>query len=246
MVQKIAYLTIDDVPSTDFIRKVDYLSSKEIPAIFFCVGEKTKQQLDQIVEAIQHGFVIGNHAYQHQHFSNLPLEVCFNQIDQAHEVVALAYEKAGVPWEHKYFRFPYGDKGGLQYDDVFSPYEGEGALRKKWLQDHLRGLGYSQSSFDGITYKYYRDSGLLDDIDWHWTFDVREWGLVIQDEKFGIDTLEKIFARMDEDDPEGCRGLNFDGSEEIVLVHDHSETTHVFAIIIERLLDKGLQFQLPD
>ena len=246
MAQKIAYLTIDDAPSADFQRKITYLHSKGIPAVFFCEGEYLEQRSDTVLDAIYKGFVIGSHAYTHQYFSDLPLNVCLEQISKTHALIENLYLRAGVSWEKRYFRFPYGDKGGLRRDDVFSGYEGEGADRKGVIQDHLRHLGYSQPTFEGITYKYYRDAGLLEDVDWHWTYDVREWGLAFRDEAFGVDTLEKVFARMDEDEPEGCRGLNYPGSEEIVLMHDHVETTHVFAIIIERLLEKGLQFRLPD
>jgi peptidoglycan/xylan/chitin deacetylase (PgdA/CDA1 family) len=246
MVQKIAYLTIDDAPSADFSRKVNYLHAKGIPAVFFCLGEALEQYPNPVVEAIQKGFVIGSHAYHHKLFSEFSLDECLNQISMTHEVIERLYLASGIPWEKKYFRFPYGDKGGLRQYDVFSHYEGEGAERKQAIQDHLRKLGYSQPTFKGITYQYYREADLLEDVDWHWTYDVREWGLAIRDEAFGVDTLEKVFARMDEDDPEGCRGLNYPDSEEIVLMHDHVGTTHVFAIIIERLLDMGLQFRLPD
>ena len=62
---------------------------------------------------------------------------------------------------------------------------------------------------------------------------------------YEIDSLEKVFERMDEDVPEGSRGLNYPKSEEIILVHDHPETTHMFKPIIERLLAKGMIFKHP-
>ena len=62
---------------------------------------------------------------------------------------------------------------------------------------------------------------------------------------FGIDSLEAVFARMDEVVPEGGRGLNTSGSAEIILAHDHERTTELFPAIIERLLEKGMQFRLP-
>jgi len=60
-----------------------------------------------------------------------------------------------------------------------------------------------------------------------------------------IDSLEKVFGRMDEDIPEGGRGLNYPDSEEIILVHDMSESTSIFKPIIERLISKKLVFKLP-
>jgi len=35
MTRKIAYLTIDDAPTKDFRKKVDFLIKKKVPATFF-------------------------------------------------------------------------------------------------------------------------------------------------------------------------------------------------------------------
>jgi hypothetical protein len=64
--------------------------------------------------------------------------------------------------------------------------------------------------------------------------------------KFGIRGLEDVLRRMDEDVPEDGRGLNFAGSNEIILIHDLSETAHLFEPIIQKLLDKGLKFEMPE
>jgi peptidoglycan-N-acetylglucosamine deacetylase len=245
MVSKIAYLTIDDAPSQDFVDKVTYLYSKNVPAVFFCSGKALDEFYDLAVSARQYGFVIANHGYDHVHFSEMTVEACKEQIGQTDKLIAAIYRDCGETWEQKYFRFPYGDKGGLNGDEVFSPYSDEGAARKKEIQNYLRELGYSQPVFEGVTYRYYRAAGLLDDIDWHWTYDVREWGVAFGDPEFGVDTLAAIYARMDDDEPEGCRGLNYPRSDEIVLMHDHTETSHIFEPIIERLLNKGLVFRLP-
>ena len=50
---KIAYLTIDDAPSNDFKRKVDYLLSKSIPAIFFCRGNLMEKRPEVVTYAIK-------------------------------------------------------------------------------------------------------------------------------------------------------------------------------------------------
>jgi len=85
----------------------------------------------------------------------------------------------------------------------------------------------------------------LDDVDWYWTYDVMEWSISEKEHLFGVDGLEKVFERMDEDVPESYRGLNYPDSEEIILTHDHPESTHIFKPIIERLLAKGLIFKFP-
>ena len=66
------------------------------------------------------------------------------------------------------------------------------------------------------------------------------------DPRFGINGLEDVLERMDEDVLEEGRGLNFADSNEIVLIHDLSETAHLFEPIIEKLLNKGLKFELPE
>jgi peptidoglycan/xylan/chitin deacetylase (PgdA/CDA1 family) len=242
---KIAYLTIDDAPSADFALKVDYLYSKGIPAVFFCPGEALEKRPELVVEALHKGFVIGNHSYDHPHFSEITLEAGFEQIQKTDELLERIYQRAGVPFSNKYFRFPYGDKGALTGDDPFAPVSDAGLAHKQALQDLLRALGYSQPAFDDVTYQYYRSAGLLADIDWYWTYDVVEWSLFQVQHAHGIETLADVFARMDEVVPEGGRGLSTPGSAEIILTHDHVETTPVFPAIIERLQSKGLDFQLP-
>ena len=245
MINKVAYLTIDDSPSQDMRQKLDFLVGHNIPAIFFCRGDFLEARPHLAIEAIQRGFIIANHAYDHPHFSDLSLDAAFDQIQRTDAIVERLYAEAGVPRPAKLFRFPYGDKGGLQYDHVLLPYTGEGARRKAAIQDFLRRLGYYQPAFEGITYRYYREAGLLDDLDWYWTYDVVEWSVYAEQPLYEIDSLAKVFARMDEDVPEGGRGLNSAGSEEIILTHDHHESTEIFFPIIKRLVDKGLVFKLP-
>jgi len=109
----------------------------------------------------------------------------------------------------------------------------------------LKELGYTQPMFNGITYQYYKKAGLLDDIDWHWTYDTMDWATINKNPKYGINSLEEVLKRMEEDVPEGCRGLNYPKSEEIILIHDHRKTSHIFEPIINRLIEKGITFKLP-
>lgn len=243
---KIAYLTIDDGPSVHMKRKVDFLSKKKIPAIWFCRGDFLEERPSLAIYAIKKGFVISSHAYSHSHFSSLSLKECFHEIRKTDRIIEQLYKKAGVKRPAKFFRFPYGDKGGLKYDEVFEPYGGKGKARKEKLQSFLGKLGYTQPKFNGITYKYYVKAGLLKDVDWYWTYDVLEYSIFMKEHRyFGIDSLNKVYARMDENLPEGCRGLNFKGSEDIILIHDHPESTKIFEPIINKMLAKGIVFKLP-
>ncbi len=51
-------------------------------------------------------------------------------------------------------------------------------------------------------------------------------------------------GRMDEDLPEHGRGLNYGGSNEIVMMHAFVPL-EPFKAIIEKMLGKGLRFVLP-
>jgi peptidoglycan/xylan/chitin deacetylase (PgdA/CDA1 family) len=227
--KKIAYLTIDDAPSKDFKRKVDYLLSKNILAIFFCRGELLKQRPKIVIYAIKKGFIIGNHSYNHPYFSRLILKQCFEQIKKTDEIIDKLYKKAEVRRPIKVFRFPSLDKGGKN---------------KKAVQILLKKLGYKQPKFKNITYKWYqKEHGK--DIDVYCSYDTYDWTTIDKKPEFGIKGLKEVLERMEEDDPEGCRGLNYKGSNEIIMMHDFTGTAHMFKPMIEHLLAKGIVFKLP-
>ena len=231
MVKKTAYLTIDDSPSRNIIDKLNYLESKSIPAVLFCQGNLLQQRVDQAVTAIRKGFIIGNHSYDHPRFSGLDINQCYDQIERADKIIDGIYFKAGTKRPVKYFRFPHGDKGGKQ---------------KPLIQACLRKLGYTKPRFEKITYAYFRNKKIINDIDWGWTYDVREWEMLTEPHLHTKNIMKKIFARMEENAPEKRKGLNFPHSEEIILVHDHPESDDLFIPIIERLLLKGLVFKTAD
>ena len=107
-----ALLTIDDVSSANTPAIVDYLCEKNIPAIMFMVGEWAEGHPDELVYALRHGMIVGNHSYTHPHFSEISFEECKHEIEKNEEVLNRFYEKAGFERKFRPFRFPYGDKGG--------------------------------------------------------------------------------------------------------------------------------------
>jgi peptidoglycan/xylan/chitin deacetylase (PgdA/CDA1 family) len=235
---KIAYLTIDDAPSIDFKTKVDFLLSKRIPAIFFCKGKLLEERPDDAVYAIKRGFVIGNHTYTHPHASKLSNEEEFKEIERMDKLIDEVYKKSGVKRQIKIFRFPYGDKG---FGDEFEMgWPKENMEHTQALQDFLRKLGYKIPKFEGINYKWYKNAKLEGDADVVWTYDTHDWRLYR-----GLDNLQDIFNKMDEDLPEKLRGLNFSGSTDVILMHDFKGTVDYFKQIIEKLLEKGINFEMP-
>jgi peptidoglycan/xylan/chitin deacetylase (PgdA/CDA1 family) len=229
MVQKTAYLTIDDAPSKDFKKKVDFLSEKNIPAILFCRGDSLEKRGDDAIYAIKRRFVIANHSYSHPRFSGLALEEALSQISRTDNMIEYLYSKAKVKRPAKLFRFPYGDKGGSNY-------------RK--IQRFLEELGYGQPSFENINYDWFNNSNLKTDLDVYWTFDVKEWCLK-GDYDPKIRLLKDVLNRMQQKEHEEGGSLLNMSSAEIVVMHDHEETTDFFFEIIDKLLSMNIRFVLP-
>lgn len=248
--RKIAYLTIDDAPSKDMKEKVGILASKGISAIWFCVGSFLKKRLEYAIYAIERGSILGNHSYSHSRFSTLPLDKCLEEIQKTDKIIDEIYRRADVRRPAKFFRFPYGDKGDFQHrvfnhSELSERYKSDGNVRREEIQGFLRSLGYTQPKFENITYAYYRKARLTGDVDWYYTYDIMEWKIPQNVHHSIVDSLQKIYEKMDEDAPEDQQGLNYPDSEEIIVIHDHPETTCMFKPIIERLLAKSIVFKLP-
>jgi len=246
-------LTIDDSPTEHFLLKCDYLQTHHVPAVFFCIGRQLEAMPDMVTEAIKKGFIIGNHSYTHPHFSDLSLTGAFKEIEKTHILINELYNAADTPRPANWFRFPFGDKGDGCYGKVFANPRRANQDRRQAIQTFLQQLGYTQPDFQSITYPFYRQAGLLTDIDWHWTFDVMEWNLRMLRADFGLNSPEKVLRRLESTCPEDSRGLRTRDkrwigdphSGEIILLHDHIETTGLFFAIIDKLLSLPLQFGLP-
>ena len=243
--KKQAYLTIDDSPSEFMKQKVDYLYSKKIPAIFFCEGKNIEKYENAVIYAIMKGFIIGNHSYDHPHFSRLSLGEAFKQIKKTDKIIDVAYRKAHIKRPIKIFRFPYGDKGIKSLDYVSSlskkvlPPEAYKKLkrllqvtmriskRKDKIQQYLKRLSYRQPAFK-INYPWFKLLRLNKDMDVYWTFNCEEY--VIKD-------LNKVFRNIEK--------VSKHKSNDIILIHDHADTNEKFFKIIDQL-QKKVSFILPE
>ncbi len=248
--KQVGYLTIDDAPSADFLNKVKLLTSKEIPALFFCIGQYLEERPDDGIYAIKKGYVLGNHSYSHPRFSELSLNECFQEIKRTDEIIDKIYRDAEVTRPAKLFRFPYGDKGSGTDAELGWPDDKEKKLFMRGIQNYLKKHGYEQPIFENISYKWYKNAGLHLDLDIYWTyytFDcaVAEYRSTGTEHPLGYNNLRSILARMDEDEPEGCRGLNYNRSNDIILLHDYPGIEAIFKPLIEALLAKGVYFKLP-
>jgi peptidoglycan/xylan/chitin deacetylase (PgdA/CDA1 family) len=105
------WLTIDDGPSTRAEDLLEFLRSKRLGALLFCRGDYLRAKTEWGVRAIKEGYIIGNHSYDHPHFSMLTHEQVREQIAKTDAIIDQIYIEAVVRRPQKYFRFPYGDAG---------------------------------------------------------------------------------------------------------------------------------------
>lgn len=236
---KLVYLTIDDCPSEDFKRKVDFLASKSIPTIFFCIGKLMKERKNLVIYAIKKGFIIGNHSYNHISFSKLSLKEAMKEIKKADEIIEELYKTSGISRPIKVFRFPELDKGAGTNN---YPYFGIRNPKVRKLQEYLKNLGYRQPKFKNLNYEWYRKAKLDKCFDVDCTYDSYDWTVSDKSYEHGIRSLNDVLKRMDENNPEGMRGLNFVGSSDIIMMHDHDSIKDFFIPMINKLIQKNVKF----
>lgn len=246
---KKAILTIDDAPSPDFKNKFSILKEYEIPAVFFCTGSLIPTREKELIEAIESGFILGNHSYNHYHFSKLSLKECERQIAKASVLLDVVYENAGVKRPVKWFRFPYGDKGDGRMGNVFQKGTRRGMARKDTIQKILSDHGYTFELQEWIGYDIFFESGIRGDIDWSWTFDIMEWAMLMSKPMMNLSSVSHILKRMEDANPLDCRGdwkephwIGDSFLPEIILTHDHLENSPIFERLIKKLLSLGFEF----
>ena len=248
---KKAYLTIDDAPSRDFTAKMEFLVRRSVPAIFFCEGRRMEQHAEALLAAVRNGFLLGNHAYSHPHFSDIPVEDCKREIRRTDDLLEALYGRTGIPRPAKYFRFPHfdggGDESGAAYEAKWSGppsewYRFPREEKRRELQTYLRELGYRQPRFEGINPKYIVDPYLSTRVDVRCTFDQAEYWYGEPGAPWNLSEEAAILARIEEDLPFEGRSLNREDTVDIILVHDHEKTTDLFFRILNRYLEKGIHF----
>lgn len=225
-----ALLTIDDVSSENTPAIVDYLCSRNIKPIMFMVGQWAEDHPEQLIYALKHGMIVGNHSYDHPKFSELSFEECINEIEKNEEVLERFYSQAGVERKYRPFRFPYGDKGGDN---------------KQLIQKYLYDKGFDKVRDTELDYAWWKEQGLDKDIDTFWTFDFAEYN-IRPGSGFGLDDVMK---RIYDTDPKDGAQLLKENSNHILLLHAHDETEALvpeyYKIFIEELLKNGVEFIDP-
>ena len=226
-----ALLTIDDVSSENTPAIVDYLSEKKIPVLMFMVGSWAENYPDQLIYALKHGIIIGNHSYTHPHFSEISFEECKSEIEKNEEVLNRFYDLAGVERKFRPFRFPYGDKGGEN---------------KELIQQYLAENGFNKVDDTKLGYPWWKERGLDKDIDTLWSFDFAEY-CIRSDSGF---TIDDVMRKIHDPDPSDGAALLKEGSNHILLLHAHDETEKMvpgyYRIMLDELLKNGVEFIAPE
>lgn len=214
------YLTIDDSPSKHMKKKTDFLATHEIPAVFFCRGEFIALSQDYVVDAIQKGFLIGNHSYTHPYFSQISLEKCFDEISKTEELIEECYQKAKIQRPFKVIRLPFGDRG----TDVCIKTSSLDARKDKGrkIQAFIKDLGFVPLDFHYKT---------LDNcIDAYWSWDTQDYKTkLIENPKEYRNKLEEFWNCSQEE-------------TQVLLLHDFAHSHHLFEATMEFLLSKKLNF----
>lgn len=227
---KKAILTIDDIASKNTPAMVDYLVSKNIKAVMFAVGRNVEEKYDEAVYALKKGMLVGNHSYSHPFFSKLSLEECIAEIEKNEEILNKLYKDAGVERCVRPFRFPYGDQGGENMEA---------------LQQYFREHGFDKLDDRAISYLWWKERKLDENIDTYWSFDFAEYKIRPESDFTMDDVMKRIY---DSNPLEGGALLN-DDSVNLLLLHAHDETEEMYPEyykkILDTLLDEGVQFMEP-
>lgn len=238
------YLTIDDSPSSGSDRIIDYLSEHNIPALFFCRGDKLEQNPDPIINAVKKGFKIGNHAYSHRPAGEIGIDAVIAEIEKTEEIISQIYQEAGFDSYDRIFRFPYIDRGDgdrleRRFSEIiekvkcgkqdFSLHDKNNPKNRNVniIQEYLREQGYVQP-FKNINHPLYEVQEIAEAIDCIFTFSSCDWKLNSRHKgKYGVNDTNDLKKIIELDD---C--ILRENQNGIALFHDHDEIIDVTLCLI--------------
>lgn len=127
-------LTFDDGPVAGKTHRVlDILKEKNVPAIFFCIGERVNENPDLLKRIDGEGHLVGNHSYHHKKtFPLQSLEKIVGELTRTNQSINTLIEKKPA-----YFRPPFG---------VTNPVVAGGILHTNHTV-----IGWSVRSLDTVT-----------------------------------------------------------------------------------------------
>ncbi|MEI8295441.1 MAG: polysaccharide deacetylase family protein [Alphaproteobacteria bacterium] len=217
MISKV-YLTIDDSPSIHMDKKVSFLREHNIPAIFYARGECIEKYPHQIANAIQYGFLIGNHSYTHPCFSQISLTQCLEEIIKTETLINQCYRSAGKKRPCKIIRLPFADRGaGPKAKEAANETEKTKVLE---LQSFLKKNDFKALNFQPIN-SY---------IDSHWNWDTEDYKTKhISNKDLYLSKMHHFFN-------------DYKKESAVILLHDFDNNHHLFEASMAFLLNKKVQF----
>jgi peptidoglycan/xylan/chitin deacetylase (PgdA/CDA1 family) len=259
MIIRRAYLTIDDSPSPSMDAMTDFFAGNNIPALFFCRGDRLAENPQAAVRAVEKGMTLANHCYNHKRASQLSYDEVVAEIERTENLIDQVYREADRPRTAKYLRFPHMDRGAagwiVDYDaapryrqeliDLFAdglnidltPPPPELVEKKHKLQDYLRGAGFT-APFRGVTHPWYAETEMAQAVDAMFTFSTSDWMLTKRHQgKWPYRSLADLKRKIDEDKWLAVRDCNH-----IILAHDQEEIGDVTLALVNHFIDKGFGF----
>jgi peptidoglycan/xylan/chitin deacetylase (PgdA/CDA1 family) len=255
-----AYLTIDDSPSAVTIELVTNLQDMNVPAMFFCRGDRLQENPELMSFAVEAGYVLGNHAFSHQRASLMSLEDIIKEIEHTERLIEQIYARAGLVQRGKYFRFPHMDRGcggwvvnydklGKSHKDVLIKLFGDGLNisldppseeqedKKNKLQEYLKEQGYAQP-FKGVNHDWFINTEMHSARDCMFTYSSSDWMITRRHAgKWDYKSVNDLKNKIDQDEY-----LHDNSTNHIILVHDQEELLDVVLDLVTYFRHKGINF----
>lgn len=227
-----AYLTIDDSPSKDTEKLVDFLTERRVPALLFVRGDLLERNPKAIEYAIQNGLVIGNHSYAHKPASEMKPQEWANDLELCDHLIEAAYRRVAGNRKEKYYRFPYIDRGdGIKHEQIDKSTIQENE-KTQILQDYLHEQHFYQP-FKKMPRTYPKRA-----YDCLYTYTARDW--MLNQKHRGtqdIKTRENLIARAEND-----INLKNELQNHVLLLHDQDGMVDDAIALIEYFLENGFEF----
>lgn len=257
-----AYLTIDDSPSDASDSILALLSEHDIPALFFCRGDRMEADPTPIRRAIEAGYIIGNHLYSHRRAGTLDYETICDEILRTEALIDRLYKEAGKPRHLKTLRFPYLDRGmgawfvepeaisdavhkniyqdliaqglGNHPDDL--PDTAQIAFKDR-LQEFLTTEGFAPPAFESCTADWYRSHPDVQAArDTLLTCSSSDWMLTARHHgRWQWSSVPPLVQRM-------INRMEHDDGAQIILLHDQAELQNSFKALIDGLCQNSVEF----
>lgn len=256
-----AYLTIDDSPSNQTGQLLDWLQTRNIQALFFCIGERLEANMDVMERAVAEGHILGNHSYTHPRSSLVGLDAMLAEIDRTETLIEQVYTQAGATRPARYFRFPHMDRGmggyivdfdalGPDERNIVVPLFRDGLnialvpptadqkhLRDR-LQEGLSARGFVTPPFTGVTFPWYTKTEMGEAVDAMYTYSTSDWMLLPRHKgKWPWASVADLNRRADSDVQ-----LASSQSRHIILAHDKDDLFTDEVALLQHLLDNDVHF----